>query len=65
MPINTSETLFAVAGKGQKVVRKGRIIATHLQPFGESSVHVKFDKVLAEGIMADIEKLADQPADDN
>jgi hypothetical protein len=26
-------------------------------------VHVKFDKLLADEIMADIEKLADQPAD--
>jgi predicted Zn finger-like uncharacterized protein len=57
------QTVFAVAGKKQKVVQKGRVIATHLQPFGESSVHVKFDKLLADEIMTDIEKLADQPAD--
>jgi len=57
------KTVFAVAGRKQKIVRKGRIVATHLQPFGESSVHVQFDKPLADEIMADIEKLADQPAD--
>jgi len=57
-----TQTVFAVAGKIQKIVKKGRIIATHLQPFGESTVHVKFDKLLADEIMADIEKLADQPA---
>jgi predicted Zn finger-like uncharacterized protein len=57
------QTVLAVAGKKQKVAQKGRVVATHLQPFGESSVHVKFDKLLADEIMADIEKLADQPAD--
>jgi len=57
------QIVLAVAGKKQKVSQKGRVVATHLQPFGESSVHVKFDKLLADEIMAEIEKLADQPAD--
>jgi predicted Zn finger-like uncharacterized protein len=57
------QTTFAVAGRKQKIVKKGRVIATHLQPFGESSVHVKFDKILADEIMADIEKLTEQPDD--
>ena len=36
----------------QKVSQKGRIVAVHLQPFGESSIHVQYQKPLDEKIVA-------------
>ena len=32
----------------------GKIVAVHLQPFGESSVHVQFEELLAEQVIIDI-----------
>ncbi|KPJ79127.1 MAG: hypothetical protein AMJ54_00235 [Deltaproteobacteria bacterium SG8_13] len=58
------QTGYVLDGKKQKVSQKGRIIAAHLQPFGESSVHVQFDKSLPDDAMADIMKVSGHPPED-
>ena len=55
---------YVVGGKKQKFSQKGRIIATHLQPFGESSVHVQFDESLPAETMADIKNISGHPPED-
>ena len=55
---------YALGGKKQKFSQKGRIIAAHLQPFGESSVHVQFEKPLPDNTMADIRKVSGHPPED-
>ena len=57
------QTGYVLDGKKQKVSQKGRIIAAHLQPFGESSVHVKFEQPLPEETMAAIKKVSGHPTD--
>ena len=58
------QTGYVLDGKKQKVSQRGKIIAAHLQPFGESSIHVQFDKPLPDNAMADIKKVSGHPPDD-
>ncbi len=58
------QTGYVLDGKKQKVSQKGRIVAAHLQPFGESSVHVQFEKNLPDDTMADIIKASGHPPED-
>jgi predicted Zn finger-like uncharacterized protein len=58
------QTGYVLDGKKQKFSQKGKIIAAHLQPFGESSVHVQFDKTLPAETIADIKKVSGHPAED-
>ncbi len=58
------QTGYVLDGNKRKVTQKGRIIAAHLQPFGESSVHVQFDKPLPADAMADIRKVSGHPPED-
>jgi predicted Zn finger-like uncharacterized protein len=57
------QTGYVLDGKKQKFSQKGKIIAAHLQPFGESSVHVQFDKTLPAETMADIKKVSGHPSE--
>ena len=45
------QTVYREGSEKKKISFKGRVIAIHLQPFGESSVHVQFDKLLDESIV--------------
>ena len=56
------QTGYVLEGKKQKVSQKGKIIAAHLQPFGESSVHVQFDNPLPDDAMTDIKKVSGHPS---
>ena len=58
------KTGYVLGGKKQQFSEKGKIIAAHLQPFGESSVHVQFEKTLADDIMTDIKKVSGHPPED-
>ena len=58
------QTGYVLEGKKNKVTQKGRIIAAHLQPFGESSLHVQFEASLPDDAMADIKKISGHPAED-
>jgi predicted Zn finger-like uncharacterized protein len=51
--INIQTVYQSQTGK-HKINRNGKIVAVHLQPFGESSVHVQFEELLAEQIIIDI-----------
>jgi predicted Zn finger-like uncharacterized protein len=57
------QTDYSLSGSRRKVSQKGKIVAAHLQPFGESAVHVQFDEKLPDETMKEIEKLSEQPAD--
>lgn len=46
--------LHRVEGVNKKIGQKGRIVAVHLQPFGESSIHVQFQSPLDESLVASI-----------
>ncbi len=46
------QTIYQAAGVKKKVSQKGRIVAVHLQPFGESSIHVQYQNPLDEKIVA-------------
>jgi ribosomal protein L35AE/L33A len=59
------QTGYVLDGKKQKVTQKGKIVAAHLQPFGESSVHVQFEKNLPDDTMADIIKASGHPPEDS
>ena len=45
------QTIYREGSEKKKISFKGRVIAIHLQPFGESSVHVQFDQLLDESIV--------------
>ena len=51
--INIQTVYQSQTGK-QKINCNGKIVAVHLQPFGESSVHVQFEELLAEQVIVDI-----------
>ena len=55
------QTGYMLDGQQQKVTQKGKIIAAHLQPFGESSVHVQFDQSLSDDAITDIKKVSGHP----
>jgi predicted Zn finger-like uncharacterized protein len=46
------QMIYQAAGVKKKVSQKGRIVAVHLQPFGESSIHVQYQNPLDEKIVA-------------
>ena len=46
------QMIYRSTGGKQKVSQKGRIVAVHLQPFGESSIHVLYQNPLDEKIVA-------------
>jgi hypothetical protein len=46
------QMIYQSAGVKKKVSQKGRIVAVHLQPFGESSIHVQYQSPLDENIVA-------------
>jgi predicted Zn finger-like uncharacterized protein len=46
------QMIYQAAGVKQKISQKGRIVAVHLQPFGESSIHVQYQNPLDEKIVA-------------
>ncbi len=48
------QTVYQNPTGKHKINRNGKIVAVHLQPFGESSVHVQFEELLAEQIIIDI-----------
>ncbi len=48
------QTVYENQTGKHKITRNGKIVAVHLQPFGESSVHVQFEELLAEQIIVDI-----------
>jgi predicted Zn finger-like uncharacterized protein len=48
------QTVYQNQTGKHKINRNGKIVAVHLQPFGESSVHVQFEELLAEQIIIDI-----------
>jgi len=48
------QTVYENQTGKHKITRNGKIVAVHLQPFGESSVHVQFEELLAEQIIIDI-----------
>ena len=56
---------YVLDGKKQKFTQKGKIIAAHLQPFGESSVHIQFENPLSDDIMKDIVKVSGHPPEDS
>ena len=43
---------YPSAGTQKKIGQKGRIVAVHLQPFGESSIHVRYQTPLDEKTIA-------------
>ncbi len=48
------QTVYENQKGKHKLSCNGKIVAVHLQPFGESSVHVQFEELLAEKIIVDI-----------
>jgi len=48
------QTIYQNQTGKHKIISNGKIVAVHLQPFGESSVHVQFEELLAEQIIVDI-----------
>ena len=57
------QSSYMMSGTRRKIKKKGRIVAAHLQPFGESSIHVCFDSLLEEDIIADIVEISAAPAE--
>lgn len=45
------QTIFKDGSEKRKIGFRGQVIAIHLQPFGESSVHVQFDSLQDEKII--------------
>ncbi len=48
------QTVYQNQTGKHKINSNGKIVAVHLQPFDESSVHVQFEELLAEQIIIDI-----------
>ncbi len=48
------QTVYQNQTGKHKINCNGKIVAVHLQPFGESSVHVQFEELLAEQVIVDI-----------
>jgi predicted Zn finger-like uncharacterized protein len=48
------QTVYENQTGKHKINCNGKIVAVHLQPFGESSIHVQFEELLAEQIIIDI-----------
>jgi len=48
------QTVYQNQTGKHKINCNGKIVAVHLQPFDESSVHVQFEELLAEQIIVDI-----------
>jgi len=48
------QTVYENKKGKHKINCNGKIVAVHLQPFGESSVHVQFEELLDERIIVDI-----------
>jgi len=55
------QTVYENQTGKHKITRNGKIVAVHLQPFGESSVHVQFEELLAEQVIVDIGREALPP----
>lgn len=56
------KTAYRIGPESRSIRSPGKIVAAHLQPFGESSIHVRFDRLLTEATVADIELLASRGA---
>lgn len=56
------KTAYRIGSEPRTIQNSGKIVAAHLQPFGESSIHIRFDRLLPETTMADIERLAARDA---
>jgi predicted Zn finger-like uncharacterized protein len=54
------QTVYRLGGTPKKVGQKGKIVAVHLQPFGDSSIHVQFQSPLDEKIVATIARQTPQ-----
>jgi len=54
------KTAYRIGAETGHIQNSGRIVAAHLQPFGESSIHVRFDRLLPDSTVADIQALADR-----
>ncbi len=54
------QTQYVFEKTKRKILKKGRVIAAHLQPFGLSAIHVQFDKPIADETMQEIEEVASQ-----
>jgi len=52
------KSAYRIGTEMREVQNSGKIVAAHLQPFGESSIHVRFDRLLPASTMAEIETLA-------
>ena len=48
------QTIYQNQSGKHKINCNGKIVAVHLQPFDESSVHVQFEELLNEQIIVDI-----------
>ncbi|MBW2607894.1 MAG: zinc-ribbon domain-containing protein [Deltaproteobacteria bacterium] len=48
------QTVYQNQKGKQKINCNGKVVAVHLQPFDESSVHVQFEELLAEQVIVDI-----------
>ena len=48
------QTVYQNQTGNHRINCNGKIVAVHLQPFGESSVHVQFEELLAEQVIVDI-----------
>jgi len=48
------QTVYQNQTGNRRINCNGKIVAVHLQPFGESSVHVQFEELLAEQVIVDI-----------
>jgi predicted Zn finger-like uncharacterized protein len=48
------QTVYENQTGKHKIICNGKIVAVHLQPFDESSIHVQFEELLAEKIIVDI-----------
>ena len=48
------QTIYQNQTGKHKINCNGKIVAVHLQPFGESGVHVQFEELLAEKVIVDI-----------
>ena len=60
----TAQTAYKSANTTQQVHQNGKIVAAHLQPYGESTIHIQFDSPLPDETMKEIEKVSSQSGDE-
>ena len=50
--------ILPTGGSEEKIDQNGTVVAVHSHPFDDYSVHIKFDAMLSEKVVEEVERLS-------